>query len=175
MKLRVAIRLALVIALALSACRATGTRLVLPVAFEDPAPAATLRYPEDFRSHEATVRGVASLLSRELALPVPDRVMVYIYTTRAVFEQGLMNDGRLPAVRAAELSEFAVGVGKRRQLLLQDEGAAPAAREWLRLGAPELTHVAPIELAPGEGRAQQGVAEGGGGGGALGGPRRARP
>src|SRR4030095_10639322 len=116
----------------------SGSRVVLPVAFEEPVASATLRYPQDFASHEAAVRGVASMLSRELALPVPDRVMVYIYSSRAVFEQGLMNDGRLPAVRAAELSEFAVGVGKRRQLLLQDEGSPPAAREWLRLGAPRL-------------------------------------
>ena len=63
-------------------------------------------------------------------------------------------------MRAAELSEFAVGVGKRRQLLLQDEGAPPAAREWLRLVAHELTHVAQIELAQGEGRAEQWLAEG---------------
>ena len=147
-------------ALVLGSCQTSGTRVVLPVAFEEPAPAATLRYPEDFASHEATVRGVASLLSRELALPVPDRVMVYIYTSRAVFEQGLMNDGRLPAVRAAELSEFAIGVGKRRQLLLQDEGSPPAARDWLRLVAHELTHVAQIELAQGEGRAEQWLAEG---------------
>ena len=155
-------RLGAVIAasLVIGSCQTSGSRLVVPVAFEDPAPAATLRYPEDFRSHEATVRGVASVLSRELALPVPDRVMVYIYTTRAVFEQGLMNDGRLPAVRAAELSEFAVGVGKRRQLLLQDEGSQPAARDWLRLVAHELTHVAQIELAQGEGRAEQWLAEG---------------
>src|SRR5947208_4697349 len=162
MNFRIAVRLGafLAAALVLSACRAGGSRFVLPVAFEEPHTAATLRYPDDFGSHEAAVRGVASLLSRELALPVPDRVMVYIYTTRAVFEQGLMNDGRLPAVRAAELSEFAVGVGKRRQLLLQDEGSQPAAREWLRLVAHELTHVAQIELAQGEGRAEQWLAEG---------------
>ena len=147
-------------ALVLGSCQTSGSRVVLPVAFEDSAPAATVRYPDDFGTHEATVRGVAALLSRELALPVPDRVMVYIYTSRSVFEQGLMNDGRLPAVRAAELSEFAVGVGKRRQLLLQDEGAPPAARDWLRLVAHELTHVAQIELAQGEGRAEQWLAEG---------------
>jgi hypothetical protein len=161
MDLRIACRIAFVaVALVLSACRAGGTRLVLPVAFEEPPTAATLRYPQDFASHEAAVRGVASLLTRELGLPVPDRVVVYIYTSRSVFEQGLMNDGRLPAVRAAELSEFAVGVGKRRQLLLQDEGAPPTAREWLRLVAHELTHVAQIELAQGEGRAEQWLAEG---------------
>src|SRR5439155_10249124 len=162
MNFRIAVRLGafLAAALVLSACRAGGSRFVLPVAFEEPHTAATLRYPDDFGSHEAAVRGVASLLSRELALPVPDHVMVYIYTSRAVFEQGLVTDGRLPAVRAAELSEFAVGVGKRRQLLLQDEGAPPAAREWLRLVAHELTHVAQIEMAQGEGRAEQWLAEG---------------
>jgi hypothetical protein len=71
-----------------------------------------------------------------------------------------MSDGRLPAVRAAELSEFAIGVGKRRQLLLQDDGASPAARDWLRLVAHELTHVSQIELAQSEGRAEQWLAEG---------------
>src|SRR5205807_8288298 len=81
-------------------------------------------------------------------------------SSRAVFEQGLVSDGRLPAVRAAELSEFAIGVGKRRQLLLQDDGGRPATRDWLRLVAHELTHVAQIELAQGEGRAEQWLAEG---------------
>ena len=147
-------------ALVLGSCQTSGGRVVLPVAFEEPAAAVPLRYPEDFASHEAAVRGVAALLSRDLGLPVPDHVMVYIYSTRAIFEQGLMNDGRLPAVRAAELSEFAIGVGKRRQLLLQDDGAPPAAREWLRLVAHEMTHVAQIELAQGEGRAEQWLAEG---------------
>ena len=162
MDLHTSLRLSAVVAaaLVLGSCQTSGSRVVLPVAFEEPAAAAALRYPEDFASHEAAVRGVASLLSRELALPVPDRVMVYIYSSRAVFEQGLMTDGRLPAVRAAELSEFAIGVGKRRQLLLQDDGAPPAAREWLRLVAHELTHVAQIELAQGEGRAEQWLAEG---------------
>src|SRR3954454_18542162 len=106
---------AIAAALVLGSCQSSGSRVALPVAFEEPAPAATLRYPEDFRSHEATVRGVASLLSRELGLPVPDRVMVYIYSTPVVFKQGLTTAARLPPVLPAELSEFAVGVGKRRQ------------------------------------------------------------
>jgi hypothetical protein len=157
---RLTLRLALLGAvLALAACRGGGSRVVLPVAFEEPAPAA-VRYPEDFGSREAALRGVASILSRDLGLAVPDRVTVFIYSSRAVFEQGLMNDGRLPAVRAAELSEFAIGVGKRRQLLLQDDGAPPTGREWLRLVSHELTHVAQIELAQGEGRAEQWLAEG---------------
>jgi hypothetical protein len=103
---------------------------------------------------------VAAILARDLGLPVPERVTVYLYSSRAVFEQGLVDDGRLPVVRAAELSEFAVGVGKRRQLMLHDEGGPPAKRDWLRLVAHELTHVAQIELAQGEGRAEQWLAEG---------------
>ncbi|MBI1846983.1 MAG: hypothetical protein HYR86_08435 [Candidatus Rokubacteria bacterium] len=63
-------------------------------------------------------------------------------------------------MRAAELGEFAIGVGKRRQLLLNSEGADRRGREWLRLIAHELTHVSQIELAQGEGRAEQWLAEG---------------
>jgi hypothetical protein len=135
-----------------------GGRIVLPVSLEESAPAP--HYPDGFGSHEAVVRGVATILARDLGLSVPEQVTVYIYSSRAVFEQGLISDGRLPVLRAAELSEFAVGVGKRRQLLLQDHGGPPAAREWLRLVAHELTHVAQIELARGEGRAEQWLAEG---------------
>jgi hypothetical protein len=143
--------------LAVAGCRGGG-RIVLPVTLEESAPA--LHYPTDFGSHAAVVRGVATILSRDLGLAVPEHVTVYIYSSRAVFEQGLISDGRLPLVRAAELSEFAVGVGKRRQLLLQDSGGPPAGREWIRLIAHELTHVAQIELAQGEGRAEQWLAEG---------------
>jgi hypothetical protein len=153
-------RLVAVVALAVLGtvgCRGAG-RIVLPVTLEEPASA--LRYPADFGSHTAVVRGVAAILSHDLGLAVPEQVTVFIYSSRAVFERGLISDGRLPVVRAAELSEFAVGVGKRRQLLLQDSGGPPAAREWIRLVAHELTHVAQIELAQGEGRAEQWLAEG---------------
>jgi hypothetical protein len=151
----------LAVALLAAGCSARShARVVVPVSFQAAGGAAAPQYPGDFANHEAVVRGVAALLTRELALPVPEQVTVYIYSSRAVFEQGLITDGRLPVVRAAELSEFAVGVGKRRQLLLHDEGGPPAGREWLRLVAHELTHVAQIELAQGEGRAEQWLAEG---------------
>ena len=136
----------------------SGGRIVLPVALEEPA--AALHYPDDFGTHEAVVRGVATILARDLGLPVPDHVTVYVYSSRAVFERGLVSDGRLPVVRAAELGEFAIGVGQRRQLFLHDHGGPPAGREWLGLVAHELTHVAQIELAQGEGLAEQWLAEG---------------
>jgi hypothetical protein len=151
---------ALAAVVAVAGCGASNGRLVLPIALEAKVAPSPPRYPADFGTHEATVRAIAGILARELALPVPDSVTVYIYATREVFQQGLMSDGRLPAVRAAELSEFAIGVGKRRQLLLHGDGAAPATRDWVRLIAHELTHVAQIELAQGEGRAEQWLAEG---------------
>lgn len=142
------------------ACRgADSARIVVPVALA-PAPGPAPRYPGDFTSHEAVVRAVGRILARELALPVPGQVTVYLYSSRAVFEQGLVSDGHLPGVRAAELSGFALGVGTRRQLLLHDPGSPPASPEWLRLVAHELTHVAQIELAQGEGLAEQWLVEG---------------
>ena len=91
---------------------------------------------------------------------MPDQVTVYVYGSRQVFERGLMQDAHVSPLRAAELSDFAIGVGKRRQLLLNDEGADRQGREWLRLIAHEMAHVCQIELAQGEGRADQWLAEG---------------
>ena len=113
----------------------------------------------DLSSHEATVRGIAGVIVRDLGLPLPETVTVYVYSSRQVFEQGLVDDGRVSRIRAAELSDFAVGVGKRRQLLLHHEPNVGGA-EWVRLVAHELAHVSQIELAEGEGRVEQWLAEG---------------
>ncbi len=134
-------------------------RLVVPVLIEP----AALQPPADARhllTHEDAVRGIAAVFVRDLGLPVPERVTVYVYGSRRVFEQGLIEDGRVSPARAAELSDFAIGVGRRRQLLLNDEGTEGRGREWLRLIAHELAHVSQIELARGEGRAAQWLAEG---------------
>ncbi|PYM14001.1 MAG: hypothetical protein DMD81_19315, partial [Candidatus Rokuibacteriota bacterium] len=93
-------------------------------------------------------------------LPVPDELTVYVYPTRAFFEQGLIQDAHVSPARAAELSEFAIGVGKRRQLLFNDAAYDRHGREWLRLVAHELTHVSQFELAQCEGRVEQWLAEG---------------
>jgi hypothetical protein len=115
---------------------------------------------ESLTSPERAVQGIAAIMVSDLGLPVPERVTVYLYSGREVFEQGLIRDANIAPVRAAELSDFAVGVGKRRQLLLHDEPGMDRGREWLRLIAHELTHVAQIELAHGEGRVEQWLAEG---------------
>jgi hypothetical protein len=152
------IRLPVLALAVLAASGCVSGRTVVPVNTE----AAGLASPSgtvDLSSHSSTVRGVAGVISRELRLPLPEQVTVYVYSSREVFQQGLVDDGRVPRIRAAELSDFAVGVGKRRQLLLHHE-ANVASVEWVRLVAHELAHVSQIELAEGEGRAEQWLAEG---------------
>jgi hypothetical protein len=126
----------------------------------DTAALVAPRDARDLTTHERAVQGIASVLVHDLGLPVPARVTVYAYRSRQSFERGLVEDAQVSPIRAAELSEFAIGIGKRRQLLLNDEGAERDGREWLRLIAHELAHVCQIELAQGEGRVDQWLAEG---------------
>jgi hypothetical protein len=137
-----------------------GGGRAIPSARFDPTVVARPADGRSLTTHEAAVRRIATILADLLALPVPEQVTVYVYSSREVFEQGLVQDGQVSPTRAAELSDFAVGVSKRRQLLLNEDGSRRTAREWLRLIAHELTHVAQIELAQGEGRAEQWLAEG---------------
>jgi hypothetical protein len=151
-------RTVVLLALALGAGGCAGGRTVVPVSMD----AAVMPFPQsayEFVTHEQAVRGIAAILIRDLRMPVPQRVTVYVYSSRRIFEEGLVQDGRVSRLRAAELSDFAAGIGKRRQLLLHHDGAVSSA-DWLRLLAHELTHVSQIEMAQGEGRAEQWLAEG---------------
>src|SRR6266436_4592298 len=134
-------------------------RVVIPFSI-DPATIPVPRDARSLNSHEAAVRGLTAILIRDLGLPMPTSFTLYVYGGRQPFEQGLVQDAQVAPARAAELSGFAVGIGKRRQLLLNDDGAQPRGREWLRLIAHELAHVSQIEMAGGEGRAEQWLAEG---------------
>jgi hypothetical protein len=134
-------------------------RVVVPVS----TTSASLTLPargSALESHEAAVRGISAVMVKDLGLPVPERVTVYVYRSRDVFEQGLIRDANLSPVSAAELSDFAMGIGRRGQVLLNEEPGMRRGREWLRLMAHELTHVTQIELARGEGRGEQWLAEG---------------
>lgn len=134
-------------------------RVVVPIRMD----AVTLAHGDGGAALETpaeTVQGIARLMMSDLKLPVPDEVTVYIYETRGSFEWGLIHDAHVSPRRAVELSEFAIGVGKRRQLLLNADGQGLTGREAVRLMAHELTHVAQIELARGEGRGEQWLAEG---------------
>jgi hypothetical protein len=134
-------------------------RLVLPFTLDSVVASA----PSDSSklvSNNAAIRGIAAILVHDLKLPMPTTFTAYVYSGREGFERGLVLDGNVSPVRAAELSEFAVGIGKRRVLLLNDEGGTARGREWFRLIAHELAHVSQIEMAQGEGRAEQWLAEG---------------
>ena len=136
----------------------TDGRVVVPLQL-DPSLAA----PTDARALRTTddaVRGIAAIMAKSFGLPVPDSVVVRVYGGRRAFEQGLMRDARVSPVQAARLSDFAIGVGARGQVLLNDQPTDRTQREWLRLIAHELTHVSQIELAGGEGRGEQWLAEG---------------
>jgi hypothetical protein len=134
-------------------------RTVLPITL-DPVALTAPRDGRALTTHDAAIRGISGIFVKELGLPVPERFTVYVYASRSVFEQGLIEDAQVSPVRAAELSDFAIGIGKRRQLLFNDEAYEVKGREWLRLVAHELAHVSQIELAQGEGRAEQWLAEG---------------
>ena len=152
--------LSLLIFTLVAGCGASGSgRTVVPIAM-DPAALVAPADSAELTTHDAAVRGIAGILVNELRLPMPDRVTVNVYASRQVFEQGLIQDANVSPVRAAELSDFAIGVGKRRQLLFNDETYDHRGREWLRLVTHELAHVSQIELAQGEGRAEQWLAEG---------------
>src|SRR6185369_9689010 len=104
-------------------------RVVLPFTLDS----STLAVPDttrDFGTTESAIRGISAILVRDLALPLPYTFTAYVYSDRHGFERGLIDDANVAPVRAAELSEFAVGIGKRRQLLLNDESGTARGREW---------------------------------------------
>jgi hypothetical protein len=154
-------RLAVALLVTLTSFAGCGSgRLVLPFTVD---PSALVKPPHDIAqlsSHEEAIRGIATILVTDLELPMPTAFTAYVYSGRQGFERGLVVDANVSPIRAAELSEFAVGIGKRRQLLLNDEGGTARGREWFRLIAHELAHVSQIEMAQGEGRAEQWLAEG---------------
>jgi hypothetical protein len=107
------------------------------------------------------LRAISATVAHGLNLPVPVSVALNVYPDRKSFERGLVDDGGVSPAGAAQLGEFAAGIGRRRHVLLQEpELPGRKDREWLRLMAHELTHVCQIELALGEGRADQWLAEG---------------
>lgn len=96
---------------------------------------------------------------QELGLPIPPSTRVYIYSSRQAFRRGIVEDANLSPDGADELAAFAVGLARPGRVLLNGK-LSDAGSEWLRLVAHELTHVAQFQLAGGEGRADQWLAEG---------------
>jgi hypothetical protein len=107
----------------------------------------------------APIERVVDILTKELGLPMPRGTRVHVYATREAFRRGLVEDAKLGEAGADELAAFAVGMARPGRALLNGR-LAGGGSEWLRLVTHELTHVAQFELAGGEGRAAQWLAEG---------------
>lgn len=106
---------------------------------------------------EALDRVIAIL--RELGLPLPSNTRLYLYSSRQAFRRGIVEDASLSPDGADDLAAFAVGLARPGRVLLNSR-LADSGNEWLRLMTHELTHVSQFELAGGEGRADQWLAEG---------------
>jgi len=106
----------------------------------------------------AALDGLLGVL-RELGLPIPASTRVYIYSSRQAFRRGIVEDANLSPDGADELAGFAVGLARPGRVLLNGK-LSDSGSEWIRLVAHELTHVAQFQLAGGEGRADQWLAEG---------------
>jgi hypothetical protein len=136
----------------------SSARVVAPLSIETTS--LQLAEHPTFGSTEAAARGISAILTRGFGLPLPERVDVFVYPGRLAFQRGLVLEAGLGQARAAALSEFAIGIGGRGHLLLNQGGFDPTDREWLRLIAHEMTHVSQAEMAGGEGRGEQWLAEG---------------
>jgi len=102
---------------------------------------------------------VVDVLTTGVGLQLPANTRVHVYSTREAFRRGLVQDAAMGEEGANELAAFAIGIARPGRALLNGR-MADGGREWLRLVAHELTHVAQFELAGGEGRAEQWLAEG---------------
>ena len=139
----------------------TRRTLVLPVRLEPEAlPALTrLGFP---RTYETAIPAVASILVRELGLPLPRRLTVFVFPIRAAYAAGLASVGEVPPEHAGELATSSIGLGQHRRLFINDEALRGHCRSaWLGLLAHELTHAAQHELSGGRrGRSEQWLREG---------------
>jgi hypothetical protein len=105
------------------------------------------------------IDAVSAVLLRELGLPLPARFQAFVYDSRAAFRDGLVNDADVSQTLADEMASFAVGIARRERVLFNAKDVR-SQLEWIRLIAHEVTHIAQFELAGGDGRGDQWLAEG---------------
>src|SRR5947207_3558618 len=149
--LRILGRVPLATLLFLTAC---GAAPITPVTVS--LPDGGLQVPP---AHRAAVEEIVGVMRDDLGLPVPQRVSVFVYDSRADFREGLMDEGYVSSDRVNEIASFAAGLARPGRVLLHAR-ATRGRLEWRRLIAHELTHVVQFNLAGGDGRADQWLAEG---------------
>jgi hypothetical protein len=96
---------------------------------------------------------------RDMGLTLPSEVHVHVYDTEVAFHQGLSDEAYVSPDRVDEIAAFAAGLARPGRVLLHSR-AVRGKRDWRRLIAHELTHVAQFAEAGGDGRADQWLAEG---------------
>jgi len=142
-------RASLVALLFLTAC---GAAPIKPVSLTD----GGLQVPP---AHRAAVEEILTVMRERLELPIPDNVRVYVYDSRSSFRDGLLDEGYVAPDRVNEIASFAAGLARPGRVLLHAK-ATRGRLEWRRLIAHELAHVVQFNLAGGDGRADQWLAEG---------------
>jgi hypothetical protein len=108
------------------------------------------------------VRAIALVMTRDLGLPLPSAVTLFVYPSRQTYAQGLTDVGGLPAARAREVSGYSAGLGQHRRLFINEAVLGSRdPRVWLGVLAHELTHVVQYQLAGGRrGQSEQWLREG---------------
>jgi hypothetical protein len=159
-RLRIAIAVSLAgLALLVAGCAADPRVLRVrldPGALEGPVRVGPLsEYP-------AAVRAISAVMARDLGLPLPSAVTLFVYPSREAYAYGLTDVGGIPAARAREISSYSAGLGQHRRLFINEAALGDRApRVWLGVLAHELTHVVQYQLAGGRrGQSEQWLREG---------------
>src|SRR5262245_19829706 len=147
--MRTLARVPLAALLFLGAC---GAAPIKPVSLTD----GSLQVPP---AHRATVEEILTVMRERLELPIPVNVSVFVYDSRSSFRDGLLDEGYVAPDRVNEIASFAAGLARPGRVLLHAK-ATRGRLEWRRLIAHELAHVVQFNLAGGDGRADQWLAEG---------------
>jgi hypothetical protein len=132
-----------------------GCALLLATTVGAGSAAGGLRVPAP---HREAVEEVVAVLA-DLGLAVPADLEIYVYDSQATFRRGLLDEAYVRSDRVDEIAAFAAGLARPGRVLLNAQ-AVRGRREWRRLIAHEVTHVAQFALAGGDGRADQWLAEG---------------
>jgi hypothetical protein len=109
-------------------------------------------------AHRVAVHEVVTAM-RQIGVVLPADVQIHVYNPRTTFRRGLIDEAYVATDRVEEIASFAAGLARPGRVLLNSR-AVSGPREWRRLIAHELTHVAEFALAGGDGRADQWLAEG---------------
>jgi hypothetical protein len=140
----------------LAGCSSAPRVIPLSYSAEEPPPA-----PRSIDNYPDAFRAIASVMSRQLNLPIP-RVALYLYPNRDAFEEGLRAEAHMSPELAHGTAGVARGAGGQDKIVVNE--AALVHTPWpdrVRFLAHEFTHTIQFDLAGGRhGSSQQWLREG---------------